>query len=186
METDRTDNPALHAARSAWGWILAYGLIVIAIGVLALLNPVATGFAAGFLLAIMLIVYGISAIVSGFSAFAHRGRWVEILLGLLALAAGIALLFIPLAGAASIVWMLGFWLFAAGIVEIVSAIQGTHDKGWRLFLGILDVILGAILFLSSPETSLLYLAFIIAASFLFRGVFLITLALATRQATRAL
>ena len=186
MESDQTHNPVLNATRSAWGWILAYGLIVIAIGVLALLNPVATGLAAGFLLAIMLTVYGISAIVSGFSAFSQRGRWVEILLGLLALAAGIALMFIPLAGAASIVWMLGFWLFAAGVVEIISAVQGTHDKGWRLFLGVLDVILGAILFLANPETSLLYLAFIIAASFLFRGAFLISLALATRQATRGL
>lgn len=174
------DNAAA-SMKSSWGWVLAYALLVIVIGVLALFNPVATGFAAGMLFGAMLVVYGIASIVTGFSALGRRHRWLDILLGVLAILAGLVIMFMPLSGAASLVWALGFWLTLAGILEIAGSFSAAFDKGWRLFLGVLDLGLGLILLFASPATSLLYLASIIGISFLFRGAFLISLALNMRR-----
>ena len=76
--------------KTGWGWILAYAVLVIAIGILALVNPIATGFATGVLVGGMLLVYGVMAIAAGLSALSNRGRWIELLLGILALIAGVA------------------------------------------------------------------------------------------------
>ncbi len=166
---------------SGWGWVFAYGLILIVIGVLAFANPIATGVATGILFAAMLLIYGVVSIVSGFSALRPRHRWLDILLGVLAVLAGLVVMFAPLSGAASLVWAFGFWLTFAGVLELIGAFQSAFDKGWRLFLGALDLVLGLILLFASPQTSLLYLASIIGISFLFRGAFLLLLALSMRR-----
>lgn len=172
------------ASRSAWGWILAYGLLVLAIGCLALFNPVVTGLATGLVLGATLLAYGAVAVVSGLSSLSSRGRWMEILLGLLAGAAGLFILLAPIAGALSLVWAIGFWLAVSGVFQIIGAVRGTHDRGWRLALGILDLGLGGFILFSDPATGLAFLAAMVGISFLFRGLFLLVLALGMRRLSR--
>ena len=176
--------PFVKAASGGWRWVLAYGIIVILIGFLALLNPLATGFATGLLLALVLIVYGVAALISAVSSVTQRGRWIELALGLLALALGVLLLFSPYLGALSLVWATGFWLFVSGVLQIGCAIRVKADRAWRLLLGLVDVALGLILLFSGPLTGLAFLALMVGISFLFRGVFLITLALGLRRAVQ--
>ena len=45
----------LRSAR--WGWIFAYGALVILIGILALANPLATWLATGVLFGLMLLLF---------------------------------------------------------------------------------------------------------------------------------
>lgn len=172
-------------ARTGWGWVLAYGLLVILIGLLALFDPVATAFATGILLGALLLVFGVTAIMSGLSHLKARGRWIEVLLGLVSGLFGLLILLAPFAGALSLVWAIGFWLAVAGLFEIVNAIRVAHDRGWRLFLGIVDLLLGGYLLFAGPATSLAFLAVLVGISFLFRGLFLVVLALGLRRIARA-
>src|SRR3546814_16850585 len=68
---------------------------------------------------------------------------------------------------------------------LVSALRIAHDRAWRLVLGVLDVVLGGLLLFSGPGTGLVFLAFCVGISFLFRGVFLVVLALGLRRVARA-
>lgn len=171
--------------KTGWGWILAYGVIVILIGLLALLNPLATGVATGFLLGVMLVVFGIFAIAAGLSSLSGRARWIELLLGMLGIVAGAVTIFNPFAGALSLVLLIGAWLLVSGIFEIVSAFRTAHDRVWRLLLGVLDVVLGGLLLFSGPATGFTFLALCVGISFLFRGIFLVMLALGLRRMARA-
>ena len=166
---------------SAWGWILAYAILVILIGFVALANPIATGLTTGVLLGVFLIGYGVLAIVSGVSSLSDRGRWTEVLLGVLGVVTGGFILFNPFAGAISLVWALGFWLLVSGIFQVASAIRGAYDRGWRLALGVLDILLGGYLLFAGPATSLVMLATIVGISFIFRGVFLAFVAFGLRK-----
>ncbi|HKT85400.1 MAG TPA: DUF308 domain-containing protein [Novosphingobium sp.] len=162
------------------GWVLAYGALLVVAAVIVLLNPLVAGLATGLMLGIVLVFYGVAAIVSGFTSLSGRARWLEILLGVLALAAGVYSLFNPVAGALSLVWAIGAWLFIAGIFQVIAAFKARHDRGWRLFLGVVDVVLGLLLLFSSPATGLVFVVFAVAFSLMLRGVFLILLAIGLR------
>ena len=167
--------------KTGWGWVFAYGVLVLVIGFLALVNPLATGLATGLFLSVVLLCYGVAAIVSGLSSLSVRGRWVELALGGLALLIGILLFFSPLTAALSIVWMMGFWLLVSGLFQIAASIRVAFDRWWRLFLGIVDLVLGCILLFAGPLPSLAFLALMVGISFLFRGVFLLMLALGLKR-----
>lgn len=187
-DTPPPSNPAraheTAPAKNGWGWILAYGIIVLLIGIVALLNPVATGFATGILLGIILLFYAGAAIVAGLSALSQRARWTEILLGVLALVAGVFVLSNPFAGALSLVWAIGAWLLIAGIFQIIGAFRMTQDRGWRLFMGIIDAVLGGFLLFGGPAIGLVWLAIAVGISFLLRGLFLILVAFGVRNLGR--
>lgn len=169
---------------AGWGWILAYGLIVIVIGLFALINPLATGLATGILLGVALLVYGAATIAVGLSSLAGRARWIELPLGLLGILVGVATIFNPFAGALSLVLLIGAWLLVSGIFQIVSAIRVAHDRFWRLLLGAVDIVLGGLLLFSGPATGLVFLAVVVGISLSLRGVFLIALALGLRKLGR--
>jgi uncharacterized membrane protein HdeD (DUF308 family) len=170
---------------TGWGWILAYGIVLILGGILALMNPVAAGFTAGALFGAMLIAYGVFAFLAGISALSTRARVLEILLGVLAILAGVFVLFDPFQGAASLACGIGLWLFVSGISQIIFARRAKHDRGWRLLLGIIDIVLGAYLLFSGPLSGFAFVAAIVGFSFLFRGFFLVTLSFSLRKLARA-
>jgi uncharacterized membrane protein HdeD (DUF308 family) len=167
--------------RWGWGWVLAYAVLLVLVGIVALANPLATGFATGLLLGFLLVFYGVMAIAAGFTALAGHARWIELLLGLIAVLVGVFILFVPPLAAVSLVWMIGAWLLVAGIFELIHALQAARDRGWRLFLGLVDVVLGGLLLFSGPLRALAFLAAAVGLSFLIRGVFLALLAFRLRS-----
>ena len=88
----------------------------------------------------------------------------------------------PVAGALSLVWAIGVWLLVSGGFQIAFALKARHDKGWRLLLGVVDVLLGLILITSNPAVGLAFLAVIVAISLGIRGIFLIQLGRALKRA----
>ncbi|MPS67055.1 MAG: HdeD family acid-resistance protein [Novosphingobium sp.] len=185
VENDPLVSSLKQASGKAWGWVLAYGVLLMLIALLVVSRPLVAGVATGLLVGVVLVIYGIAAIASGWTSLSQRARWVEILLGLLALIAGVFALVNPVAGALSLVWAIGAWLLVSGGFQIAFALKARHDKGWRLFLGVLDVLLGFVLLFSSPGIGLAFLAIIIMVSLVVRGVFLIMLALALRKSAQA-
>ncbi len=172
-------------APAGWGWVLAYGVLMILVGIFALLDPLAAGFAAGVIFGVALIAYGVFAIAAGVSAFSTGAKALEILLGVIAIAAGLFSLFDPFRGAASLAWAIGLWLLVSGISQLAYGVRGLHYKMWRLLLGIVDIALGAYLLFSGPLSGLVFVAAIVGFSFLVRGVFLSTLAFGLRRQTRS-
>lgn len=169
------------APGDTWGWVLGYGILLLVVALIVLVNPLVAGVATGLILGVVLVVYGVAAVIAGWTSLSTRARWVEILLGALALLAGIFAIADPVAGALSLVWGIGVWLLVSGGFQIAFALKARHDRGWRLLLGVLDVVLGLVLLLSGPATGLLFLAWVVAISLVVRAVFLIQLALALKR-----
>lgn len=170
---------------AGWGWIFAYGVLLIIGGFLAFFNPMAAGFAAGVIFGVVLIAYGGFALIAAFSGMAMRSKALEILLGIIAILAGVFVLLNPYQGAASFAWAIGFWLFVSGVFQIVYALKGGADRGWRLALGVIDLLLGGYLVFSGPMMGIAFVAAIIGFSFVLRGIFLVSLANVIRKvATR--
>jgi uncharacterized membrane protein HdeD (DUF308 family) len=181
VEDDPLVQSLAQASGKAWGWVLAYGILLLLIALVVIANPLVAGVATGLLIGVVLVIYGVAALAAGWTSLSQRARWVEVLLDLLALVAGIFAILNPVAGALSLVWAIGAWLTVSGGFQIAFALKARHDRGWRLFLGVLDVVLGLILLFSNPATGLAFLAVIIMISLVVRGVFLILLANTLRK-----
>lgn len=181
MEADPLVRQMTRAPGNSWGWVLGYGILLLVVALVVLVNPLVAGVATGLLLGVVLLVYGVAAIAAGWTSLSTRARWVEILLGVLAVIAGLFAIINPVAGALSLVWAMGAWLLVSGGFQIAFALKARHDRGWRLLLGGLDVVLGLVLLFAMPATALAFLALIVAISLTVRAVFLIQLGLALKK-----
>ncbi|EIZ81353.1 hypothetical protein WSK_0060 [Novosphingobium sp. Rr 2-17] len=181
VENDPLVQQLERAPGDTWGWVMGYGILLLLVALIALVNPLVAGVATGLILGVVLLLYGVAAIAAGWTSLSTRARWVEILLGVIAVIAGIFTIVNPVAGALSLVWAIGAWLLISGAFQIAFALKARHDKGWRLFLGALDVALGLVLLTSGAALGLAFLAVVVAISLTVRGVFLIQLARALKR-----
>ena len=170
--------------RSYWFWVLAYALLIIFTGCVALFNPIVAGLASGSLLGLLVFGYGVTVVVSGLSSHSGQGRWLNLCVGLLTMGTGLFTLAFPLASAISIVWVIGFLLAVLGISQIITAVQGADNRIWGVASGLLDLLLSGLLLSSGPAASLVVLATIVGVSLLFRGISLFIIALGLRRLGR--
>jgi uncharacterized membrane protein HdeD (DUF308 family) len=111
-------------ARTRWWPLLILGLVGIVAGLIALFQPAITALA-------LLVVIGSWAIVRGafeiVAAIRLRkelsNEWLLILGGAASILFGILVLLFPGAGALSVVWIIGIYAFATGVLLLVLAFR---------------------------------------------------------------
>jgi uncharacterized membrane protein HdeD (DUF308 family) len=167
--------------RTGWGWTLAAGIVLIVGGIAAIFHPVATGLATGILLGWTLIAGGIFALLAGITDLRGRGGWIYVLLGLLAVVAGVVVLLNPFAGALSLVWALGVWLIVGGLLELTGGVGLRRGRGWLILFGIVDILIGVLLMFMDRFSALFFLAVAVGISLALRGIGLVVLALRLRR-----
>lgn len=179
-----------------WGWIVARGVLLIALGVLAFLAPGAALLGFTMVFAAFSFVDGMFSVASGVrGARDKRERWGALLLsGLFGIGIGVLFVLFPListfAFAFTTVMLIAVWALIRGICEIAAAIRLRKAiKGeWLLALsGVLSVLLAvAVVFLLAlnPAISVLSVAWLIGFYALLSGIALIVLGVRLRKATR--
>ena len=97
--------------------------------------------------------------------------WVFIIRGLLFIALGVYLFAKPASGFVALGFSFGLIILLAGVAELLRAYRdyGTGNRGWHLFAGLTDLLLGLIL-MSHLAASLVVLRIIIGFYFLFKGI----------------
>jgi len=112
---------------SNWGWGIFVGIISILAGLAVLSQPVLTAiFTAQFIVSfvgIMIIISGVSSIVTGFRLRKTSGEWMMILGGVLGLILGLLLLMNPLFSALVFVNITAIFSIIGGFALIVMAFQ---------------------------------------------------------------
>lgn len=119
--------------QTGWGWRLAAGVLGILLGVVVLFWPLATALVLVVFIGAWAIVMGISAIVTGIQL--HRrvdsGWGWSVVWGVLSVVFGFLIMFAPVEGLVTIVWLLGFYTILAGVTAIVAGI-GARSFGKKL------------------------------------------------------
>ena len=115
---------------SGWGWRLAGGILGVLVGIILLANPVAGALVIVtvqfFLLAFGLIVMGIALMVGGkhtSDAIGYRWSWGNFILGVLVVLLGVFLLFRPLLGIFTLLWLMGILAIIGGVLLIVESFR---------------------------------------------------------------
>ena len=107
-----------------WLWLLVEGVLGIIVGVLTFFNPGVTALFLVYLFGGWAVATGVLAIVSAIRLrTVITNEILMILLGILSVAAGIAIIFVPTIGAFALVWIISFYALLAGIFLIGLAFK---------------------------------------------------------------
>jgi uncharacterized membrane protein HdeD (DUF308 family) len=107
-----------------WWALLFEGLVGIAIGVLTFIWPGLTAMGLLYLIAFWAIVTGVFEIITAVRLRHEiRGEWMMALIGILSITLGFLMVAFPLAGALSVVLMIGAFVFATGALMIALGIK---------------------------------------------------------------
>jgi uncharacterized membrane protein HdeD (DUF308 family) len=107
-----------------WWALLLEGLTGITIGVLTFSWPNVTGLVLLYFIAAWAVITGIFEIVAAIQfRKVVSGEWAMILSGILSILLGVLLFAFPSAGAVSIVWLIGLYAIAFGIMGLVLAFR---------------------------------------------------------------
>src|SRR5258708_2311842 len=186
MKGMRGGDPADMMARlgRSWGWVLAFGIITLAIGVLALAWPGRTLIVVAVVFGAQLIVMGIFRFVAAFASDDLSGgnRALLALLGVLSLIIGLYAVRHVLITLLALVLLLGIFWVVSGTVELFTALshRQMQSRGWTAFMGILSILSGVVV-LIYPGISLLVLAVVLSIWLLVFGVMQISLAFRIRS-----
>jgi uncharacterized membrane protein HdeD (DUF308 family) len=163
--------------RPAGGWQVAWGVLLIISGVVAMAMPAAAALATALLFAWLLIVSGGVELAYAIQTRAWPGFGWKLASGILTLLLGIAILWMPLAGVASLAMLVGAFLFVGGITRIALAFKLKPQRGWGwvLFDGLLSVVLAALIAFGWPESSVAFIGLLAGFWLIWAGLWRILL-----------
>jgi uncharacterized membrane protein HdeD (DUF308 family) len=173
-------------AQSWWALALR-GLVAILFGLAALFWP-------GLILAVLIVLFGLYALLDGvfaiIAAFRSSGHGMRrpllLIEGVIGILFGLLALFWPGLTAITLVYIVAFWVILSGIARIVMAVMLRREieNEWSIALsGVLSVILGIVL-LFLPGAGLLAYVWLIGILALVVGIALIYYAFRVRGQQR--
>jgi len=173
--------------KKASGWSIVLGILMMLAGVVAMLEPELSGL-------VITLVIGWSAIFNGVAqivyAFHTHGGWhktVEIILGIIYVIAGGYLLVFPGVGLVTLTLILACFLLVYGIFALVLAFRMRPHKGWGwvLFDAIVTVLLGLLIWIHWPGSSMVIVGTLFGISIFISGVTRLMVSLALRGVAKA-
>jgi uncharacterized membrane protein HdeD (DUF308 family) len=172
------------ATEKQWGWLLALGILFVALGTVGLGMLFTVTLASIFYLGVLLLIGGVAQTVQAFTFHGWRNILSHVLMGVLYLCAAYMVIQNPVAMSVTLTLVLAALLVGLGIVRGVTAVLHREypQWGWLLFSGILTVAIGVMIMAHWPISGLWAIGLFVAIDMIFHGWSYIGLALAVKNA----
>lgn len=171
--------------RAKWGWIVALGVVYVVAGVIALGSLLMATVATVLIVGIMMIIAGVAEVINAFQIKTWGRFLLWLALGVLYIVAGLAAWDNPLLTAVWLTLILGAVLVASGVMRIFlgfSMKEGTPWV-WVVISGVVTLLLGGIILVHWPVSSLWALGIFLGVDLVFAGSSWIAVGLGLRAAT---
>jgi uncharacterized membrane protein HdeD (DUF308 family) len=169
-----THNPliaGLDEIRSSWGWFLALGILLVALGVACIVYNVTATVTTVLVFGWLLLISGVFALVQAFTIGTWGGFFLYLLGALLRGFTGYLLVRYPVIGAESLTLLLGSFFIVGGLFRAIgSGMAQFPNWGWALFSGIVSVALGVMVLWQMPITGLWFIGFAIGVDLIVDGI----------------
>lgn len=191
MSTQQTDIAGIqravgNALHAHWKLFLFEGVVLLILGAAAIgLPPLAT-LAVTIIFGWVFLVSGIMGLITTFWMRGAPGFWWSLLSAALGIVVGTLLLARPLSGAFTLTIVLVAFFIIEGAASIMFALDHKRELsgqwGWMLLSGIVDLVLGAMIFAGLPSTAVWAIGLLVGINMVFGGTALIAMALHARKA----
>ena len=152
---------------------MIWGILMLICGFLAITLPFASGIGVAIVIGWLLLISGVWHLLFGFRSGSGVGGFLwQLLLAIVYGAAGLMLLFRPLAGLAWLTLVLATFLLIEAALEFVLyfKIRGRVNAGWVLFDAIITLLLGILIWARWPFSSVWAIGTLIGVSLIFSGI----------------
>jgi uncharacterized membrane protein HdeD (DUF308 family) len=172
----------LDALRGNWFWFVVLGVSLIVLGVIALGSVVIASLAVAFAIGVLLLVGGAGEVFGAFWCRGWSGFFLHLLSGVLSIVVGVLFLRAPGGALAALTLLIACFLMVGGIFKIIAALSYRFAAwGWTLASGIIDLILGVLIWQEWPTSALWVIGLFVGINFVFRGIIWIALGLSLRS-----
>jgi uncharacterized membrane protein HdeD (DUF308 family) len=166
-------------------WFIVEGGLFVLLGVLAAALPVFAGIAGALVFGWVLFLSGVLGLVG---AFASRGQahpvW-RVVSALIALAAGVLVLWAPLTGVLSLALLIAAYLVLSAISSFAMAFdhrrRSTLGWVWLIVSGVVGLVLAGFILFLHPLADAALIGFVIAINLILGGMALVGLGMANRR-----
>jgi len=185
--TQRSMGPGLPGLiHDHWGLFLTEGIILTILGLAAMLLPPLAGLVTAIILGWLFLLAGIVGLFATIRARQAPGFVWSLLSALVAVLAGVALLWNPVQGLFTLTYVLiAFFLFD-GLLMIALGLAHRRELSgrweWLVFNGVIDLVLAGIVIAGLPGTLTWALGLLVGIDMIFGGASLIAMALTARRA----
>lgn len=169
--------------RANWGWLMAMGLALTVLGVVGLYMAGALTVASLWWFGVLTIAGGVATLVDAFRAEGWKAKLWEMLIAVIYVAAGIVMLLNPGASAVWFTLFIAAFLFASGILRIITGFQIREQVkgwGWTVFGGVASTVLAIMIWAQWPVSGLWVIGMFIAIEMIMQGTSMISIALAAK------
>lgn len=154
------------------------GIAMVILGAAAIVFPAISTLVATLLVGWVFLFAGGITLVGSFSIHGTGPFFGALLLSLLSIAAGVFLLFNPLAGAIALTLVVGILFVFQGSFETFLALEMRPLAGWvgMLLSGIASIVLAVLIAAGWPAVSVVVLGILLGVNFLSTGVAYLSIA----------
>lgn len=170
--------------RKILNFVLTEGILLTVLGLVMLMLPKITTITFGLTLCLALIIYGgYKAINAIMTRNYTRHFWLDIVLGLLLLTAGVLLFMSPMFNLVFITSIIAVYFLIESISTMAFSIQNKNILyfWWAgIPVSILQFLIGLVIILGLPNTALWVVGVLVGANFLIAGMVMISMVIATK------
>ena len=176
-----TTPAALIKQASKWG--IVWGVLLILLGMLAIAEPLLAAIALATFIAWLLVFVGVVHVVVAFQAHSGTSLGWKLLVGLAYLFIGGYLLSRPIVGVATLTLMLAFLFMFEGVLDFMLwwKLRRTDGAFWILVDSIVTLILGGMIYVHWPSSSVWAIGTLVGISLIMSGVARVMLSTAVRS-----
>jgi uncharacterized membrane protein HdeD (DUF308 family) len=161
-----------------WGWFLAFGIILMLLGIAAVVRAVTATVASMVFFGWLLLFSGIIEFVHAFMVGKWAGFFLHILVALLFGITGALMVFRPVISAEAVTFVMSVFFLVAGLYQLFASMW-THlpGWGWQAANGALSAIMGVLLLMQWPASGLWVVGLFVGIDLIFYGWAWIALAI---------
>lgn len=177
------------ALAAHWRLLILQGIIMVALGILAIVEPVVATLAVDFFVGWLFVISGLVGLAVMVSARDAQVFVWTFLTAALSLVVGILLIWRPIAGTVSLTAVLTALFIAEGVFQTVMSIAYRdvipNTWGWMLLSGLSDLALAVIIILGWPGTAVWVIGLLVGVNLITSGFATVMAAIAGRDLTNA-